>query len=331
MKYIDVKTTDPAINLALEQYVFDVLSEEDDFFLLWQNDNAIIIGKNQNTYTEINEDYVKQHSIKVVRRLSGGGAVYHDLGNLNFTFIVKESRKQFEFSQFCRPVIRVLQELGVNAEINGRNDMVIDAKKFSGNAQYFKNGKILHHGTLMYDSDIEVIGSSLKVNAQKIVSKGVKSIISHVTNIRPYMKEDVPILKFKELLADRMALEYGLEKYELTKEDLNQIQKIALQRYAAWEWNYGKSPEFKIRRQKRYEGCGQIELCMDVQNGHITGFDIYGDYFSYQDKEGLCKAVTGCTLNEEDIRKRLRNVDVGSYIHNFSNDKLIELILSDIS
>ncbi len=330
MKYIDVKTTDPAFNLALEQYVFDELSENDDIFLLWQNDNAIIIGKNQNTYLEINTDYVKQNKIRVVRRLSGGGAVYHDLGNLNFTFIMREKEKQFDFSKFCRPVVTALKKLGVTAEINGRNDMVIDGKKFSGNAQYFKNGKIMHHGTLMYDSNLEVVSNALNVSQEKMITKGVKSIKSHVTNIRPYMEnKNIPIREFKKLLVEHMFEETNLTEYHLTEEDFSRVQEIANAIYETWEWNYGKSPQYEICRKIRLEGCGQIELCMNIENECIADFDIYGDYFSYKDKEGLCNAVNGSALLKEELIRRLEDIDVASYIHNLTVNGLLQLILGN--
>lgn len=330
MKYINVQSTDPSINLALEQYVFDELSEEDDFFLLWQNNNAIIIGKNQNTYLEINTKYVMQYGIKVVRRLSGGGAVYHDMGNLNFTFIMKENRKQFDFAKFANPVILALEKLGVKAEVNGRNDMMIDGKKFSGNAQYLKNGKIMHHGTLMYDSNIEVISNALHVNSEKIASKGVKSIKSLVTNIRPYMNDsNIPISEFKKLLVENMFAENSLQAYNLTAYDIKRIGEISKKKYATWEWNYGKSPNYEICRQKRFEGCGQIEICMNISNERIKDFDICGDYFSYKDKDDLCRAIDGSRLESEDIGERLKAIDVSSYIHNFSNEELIALILGE--
>ncbi len=329
VKYIDVTSTDPSVNLALEQYVFDTLSKDEDFFLLWQNDNSIIIGKNQNTHMEINSEYVKQNGIKVVRRLSGGGAVYHDLGNLNFTFIVKEGSRQYDFSKFCKPVIKALDKLGVKAEVNGRNDMIIDGKKFSGNAQYFKNGKIMHHGTLMYNSNLEVLSGALQVNVEKIAAKGVKSVKSHVTNIKPYMKDDnIPILEFKRLLLENMFAENDLESYALTSFDWNQISKLAEERYAAWEWNYGKSPDYEIRRQKRYEGCGQIEICMNIRSGIITDFDLFGDFFSYEDKEELLRAIIGSRLSEENIKDRLEGIEVGRFIHNFTKEDLICLLLA---
>ena len=185
MYYLESTKTDPSWNLALEQYVFDVLGPRDDCFMLWQNDNTIVVGKHQNTLEEINTDYVKEHGVTVVRRLSGGGAVYHDLGNLNFTFVA-ENRfgSEFDFSTFCRPVVDALRSLGVPAEINGRNDMTIEGRKFSGNAQYMKKGRIMHHGTLMYDSDLEAVSRALNVKPDKIESKGLKSVRSRVTNIR---------------------------------------------------------------------------------------------------------------------------------------------------
>ena len=199
MYYLESTKTDPSWNLALEQYVFDVL---DGCFMLWQNDNTIVVGKHQNTLEEINTDYVKEHGVTVVRRLSGGGAVYHDLGNLNFTFVA-ENRfgSEFDFSTFCRPVVDALRSLGVPAEINGRNDMTIEGRKFSGNAQYMKKGRIMHHGTLMYDSDLEAVSRALNVKPDKIESKGLKSVRSRVTNIRPYVTDQaLTVDGFREIL-----------------------------------------------------------------------------------------------------------------------------------
>ena len=199
MIYIESESFDPHFNLALEQYVFDNLDKNENYFMLWQNDNAIIVGKHQNTVAEINAEYTKENNIKVVRRLSGGGAVYHDLGNLNFTFIVSAGGgyEQFNFSDFCKPIIELLNSLGVNAVLNGRNDMSIEGKKFSGNSQYAKRGRIMHHGTIMFDSDLDIVGNSLVVSKDKIQSKGVTSIRSRVTNIKPHMQTDVSIEEFK--------------------------------------------------------------------------------------------------------------------------------------
>ena len=227
MIYIKSPSTDPHFNLALEQYVFDEMDRSQEYFMLWQNDNAIIIGKHQNTVREINSSYVKEHGISVVRRLSGGGAVYHDLGNLNFTFIVSENGlEQFDFGSFCRPIVKALGHFGVKAEINGRNDMTIDGKKFSGNSQYAKQGRVMHHGTILYDSDLETVSHALQVSADKIVSKGVQSVRSRVTNVRNYMEKDVPIGEFWEMLLQDMAAETPMEFYNLTEADLERVRQI---------------------------------------------------------------------------------------------------------
>ena len=174
MTFIEVKTTDPDFNLALEQYVFDQMPRNRGYFMLWQNDNAIIVGRHQNTLAEINEAFVREHGIRVVRRLSGGGAVYHDMGNLNFTYIVDASGgARLDLKLFCQPVADALGALGVQAEVNGRNDITIGGQKFSGNAQYVREGRVMHHGTILFDSDLSVVGQALKVDREKIAAKGV--------------------------------------------------------------------------------------------------------------------------------------------------------------
>ena len=201
LRYINLTTTDPAFNLAAEQYVFENLPKDRSYFMLWQNDNAVIIGKYQNTLAEINLPYVEQHNIRVVRRLSGGGAVFHDLGNLNYSFISDTgSSENLNLRLFCEPVVRALAELGVHAEINGRNDMTVDGKKFSGNAQYLRGGRVLHHGTILYNSDHSVIGEALHVDQSKIAAKGIPSVRSRVTNLLPYFPKGTTLSDFRAAL-----------------------------------------------------------------------------------------------------------------------------------
>lgn len=329
MIYIQSPSTDPYFNLALEQYVFDAMDETKSFFMLWQNDHAIIIGKHQNTIQEINTEYVREQGIKVVRRLSGGGAVYHDLGNINFTFIVPAHKKygEFQFSDFCVPVVETLKEFGVNAEISGRNDMTIDGKKFSGNAQYAKKGKIMHHGTIMFDSDLDVVTASLNVSADKIESKGVSSIRSHVTNIRPHLKEDMSIDVFMSELVHHIFAPDPVEQYYLTDEDIAAVNQIKDERYATWEWNYGFSPQYRITKARRFPSVGKVELHMEVEDGIIRAFDVTGDYFGNGDKEDLARCLVGVYVKEENIREALRGVSAHHYFNNLQDDDLIQLIL----
>ena len=256
---INLTTTDPAFNLAAEQYVFENLPKDRNYFMLWQNDNAVIIGKYQNTLAEINQPYVEAHKIKVVRRLSGGGAVYHDLGNLNYTYITDAGELEtLNMRVFCEPIVKALAEFGVTAEINGRNDMTIHGKKFSGNAQYIRHGRVMHHGTLLYNSDLSAVGKALQVDPEKIRAKGMESVRSRVTNIRRYLKEDVPLFAFREMLLSFIRRGTESEEYAFSEKDLREIERIKQERYDTWEWNYGKSPECSILKSAREEGCGII-------------------------------------------------------------------------
>lgn len=287
MKYIDWKETDPQKNLAFEEYVFNQMDKDESYFLLWQNDNAVIVGKHQNTIEEINQEYIKENDIKVVRRLSGGGAVYHDLGNLNFTFIVNEAgQEQFDFQTFTRPLVEALKTLGVNAEFNSRNDLAIDGKKFSGNSQYAKRGRILHHGTILFNSNLATIQSALKVKQDKIESKGIKSVKSRVTNIVDYLDEDYTLEDFKAALLKAMFENDNLEMITLLEEEIQAIEQLKTEKYATWDWNYGKSPRYNLRKERKCD-FGLITVLLQVEKGEIKELHFYGDYFGNGDIQEL--------------------------------------------
>lgn len=328
MVYLESPSTDPAFNLALEQYVFDELPRDQEYFMLWQNQNAIIVGKYQNTAAEINAAYVKEHGIQVVRRLSGGGAVYHDLGNINFTFITDaEHGESIDLAVFCVPVVKALEKLGVQAEITGRNDITIEGRKFSGNAQYVKQGRIMHHGTIMFDSDLSVVSSALNVPKDKIESKGIKSVRSRVTNVKPFVKGEIGIQQFWDVLKRYMVEERSLEQYVFTPEDLARVERLREERYGTWEWNYGRSPRYSIQKARRVEGCGRIEVCYEVEQGVITAFATYGDYFGSGDPETLAEKLVGCKPEEAELQAALRDVPVSEYFKNLTREELVEIIL----
>ena len=327
LSYLDLMTTDPSYNLAMEQYVFDCLPRDRMYFMLWQNDNAIIVGKYQNTIAEINEETVRERGIRVVRRLSGGGAVYHDMGNLNFTFItdVGESNA-LDLKLFCEPVVRTLATLGVKAEVNGRNDITIDGKKFSGNSQYIRQGRVMHHGTIMFDSDLSVVSEALRVDPTKIQTKGIRSVRSRVTNVAEHLPEKVTLPEFRRILLENILKENPGEAYPLTQDDLAAVEKLRAERYATWDWNYGFSPVCTMLRRRRVDGCGLIEAYITVEHGKIAALSFKGDFFSASEPDELAAHFVGCTPYRAGYEKALGDVDVSRYFAGLQKDELIDIL-----
>jgi lipoate-protein ligase A len=325
MLYIYNKNTNPYFNLAAEEYILKKFQEE--CFMLWRNEPSIIIGKNQNTLAEINLDYVRQHKIPVVRRLSGGGAVFHDLGNLNFTFIVNEDVSSFsDFKRFTQPIIDVLRKLSVNAEFSGRNDITIDGKKISGNAQYYYKNRILHHGTLLFSSSITDLSAALKVRPVKFEDKGVKSVSKRVTNISEHLKEPITIEQFIDLIMNHIREQTrGSEMYEFTQEDIEKIEKLVREKYSTWEWNFGTSPDYKFKNEKKFAG-GTVEVNLNVEKGIIKDIKIYGDFFGKYDVSEVENLLKGVKHSEEEIRKVLSNIGMNDYFANITVDNLIEVM-----
>ncbi len=325
MKYIENYSTDPRYNLAFEEYVFKNLPLEDGYVLLWRNEPAIIVGKNQNSVEEINMDFVKENNIHIVRRVTGGGAVYHDLNNLNFSFIVKaEDIGEIDFKTYTIPVLRALEKLGIPCELSGRNDITIDGKKFSGIAQSVVKGRVLNHGTLLFNSQLDVVEKALNVKRDKIESKGVKSVSSRVTNIKPYIKEDIDVLEFRDILLKNI-FEYinkPIEKYELTEEDKDAIQKMVDERYGTWDWNFGKSPKFNYRGYKRFAGGG-VEVKLQVEKGRIDNCKIYGDFFGKGDIGVLEEKLKGIKYAEETVEEILKDFTIGDYLGRISKEEFL--------
>ena len=329
MIYYISKTHDTAFNIALEEYCFKQLKDEDEIFLLWINEPSIIVGKYQNTIEEINTEYTREKGIHVIRRISGGGAVYHELNNLNYTIISNRDKGQegFNFKEFSKPIIETLAELGVEAEFTGRNDLEIDGQKFCGNAQAYIKDRVMHHGCLLFNVDFSALGNALKVSKDKIESKGVKSVRSRVTNILPHLKTPITVEEFGDKIMEYMKKQYpDMKEYVFSKEELDYIAKRA-EIKRSWEWNYGESPEFNITRGKRFKN-GRIQIFADVENSKIKSIKFYGDFFGMnEDLTELENLLVGVKYTPEAIRERLKEVNIGEYFSKFTLDEVVEAIV----
>ena len=325
MLLINNTNTNAYFNLAMEEYFLKNTNE--DIFLLWQNENSIIVGKNQNTLSEINYDYVKENNIKVVRRLSGGGAVFHDLGNINFTFISCNDNSFSDFKKFTMPIVEALKELNVHAEFSGRNDLLIDGQKFSGNAQYNYKNKVMHHGTLLFSSEINDLSNALKVKPSKFQGKSVKSVKSRVTNISSHLDKKMTVLEFKDYLMDFInKRDENSHFYELNYKDIESINKLVEEKYSTWEWNFGYSPKYSLYNEVKYPG-GNLEFSLDVHDGLIKDIKFFGDFFGKEDISFIENKLRNVKHNEYSIKSALEDVDINNYFLNCNIDILVSGIM----
>ena len=325
MIYIESSSLDPYYNLALEEFVFEKLDHSRSYFMLWQNQNTIVVGKYQNTAEEINQEAVERYHTKVARRLSGGGAVYHDSGNLNFTIITDQKNlEDFNFKIFVEPVVSALARIGVAAEFNGRNDITIDGMKFSGNSQYIKHGRVLHHGCIMLDSNIGIVSEMLKPSAAKFESKAAKSVKSRVTTINAHAPHPLSMTEFKELLKNEISLTEPLEPLSITQEQDEFINSLRENKYSTWEWNYGRSPAYNVRKERKFPS-GLVSVYMQVEDGYIENIRFYGDFFGNEDIEELEKSLCHVSL-DNDLKLFLEQLGPGRYINGLSPEDLYDLL-----
>lgn len=319
---------DPSLNLAFEEYVLRHAQTDDDILLFYVNEPSIIIGRHQNTIEEINLPYVEEKGIHVVRRLSGGGAVYHDLGNLNFSFITRSDSENFRnFKKFTEPVIRCLQEMGIPAELSGRNDIVIDGRKISGNAQYIAKERMASHGTLLVNSDLTEVSRALNVSASKIASKGVKSVRSRVANISEFLNEPLNVEVFRQAILNSVfGSSQNISRLPLTTEDHNNVIALANERYRTWDWNFGRSPDFNIQKKDRFP-IGEVDVRLDVGKGKIQNVKIYGDFFAIQPIEELEKQFIDLPYRSADVLAFLQSIDLNVYISGLDPQALTDLLV----
>ena len=325
---------DADLNIALETYLVENKLVDEPILLFYINKPSIIVGRNQNTAEEINQTYVDEHGINVVRRMSGGGAVYHDLGNVSFCFIKDDDGSFRDFASFTKPVIQALHKMGATgAVLEGRNDLLIDGKKFSGNAMYAKDGRMTAHGTILFDSDLDEVTNALKPRKAKIESKGVKSIRSRVTNLKPYVSEEYKDLTIEEF-RDRLLLEiFGVDRREdvpelkLTDKDWEGVMKIREERMGNWDWNYGHSPQFDIKAVNKFP-IGFIDMRFNIKDAKISNAKIYGDFFGLGDIQDVEEALNGVKFERHAVQAVLESLDLKKYFGDVSANELTDMIFS---
>jgi len=308
---------DARFNLATEEYLLEHKGE--DCFYLYINEPSIIVGKHQNTLAGINYDYVKEHNITVVRRMTGGGTVFHDLGNLNFCFIMEAGEEStHNFAKYTLPILQVLQELGVNARLEGRNDLTIDGRKFSGNAKLIRNGKVLQHGTVLWTSKMADLSLALKTNPLKFEDKAVKSIQSRVTNVTEHLPEPMQLTEFIRLVREHVHSLYPEScDYVFTPAEEAIIDKLVQTKYATWAWNFGTSPAYNFRKEIR-TSAGTLDFYLQVEKGKIASIHIFGDFFPARDPAELEYLLTGKPHEEKALELVLQEAGISNWFPGLS-------------
>lgn len=322
MKLLTLKTKDPYLNLAIEEYLF--LNSEEDIFMLWQNEPTVVIGKNQNAFAETDMAYIEKNNIHIARRITGGGAVYHDLGNLNYSYISSvNGDKALDFEYFTRPIIEVVSTLGIKAYLSGRNDILAEEKKFSGSAQYSFGGRTLHHGTLLFDSDFDVLTSALKVDKEKITSKGIKSVRSRVINLKDLMPVELTVDEFSELIEAYFLNVYGAER--ISQPTADEIARLR-NRNASKEWLFpdrAMVANYTYVKKKRYD-FGTVQVSLEMSNENIKDISIQGDFFGVEDINILENVLKGKSIR--DIDTLVEQIDIDKYIFGATRDEFVKLI-----
>ncbi len=319
MKLLIMDSVCPYRNLAIEEYAFEKM--QDDIFILWQNEPTVVVGKNQNIKTELDIEYASEHGIHIARRITGGGAVYHDLGNINYSFISSTGKEGIDFEYFTKPIIDTLKNIGVNAELTGRNDIEVDGKKISGNAQYTKNGRTLHHGTLLFNTDLSVLDKVLHVDDEKVSSRAIKSMRSRVANLKDITSiEDIENIMV--VIVASIIKKYSPEIISIPNDPyIDELEE----RNRSEEWLFPKSAylsDYTVRRKKKYS-FGLVEAEISMSGDVISDIKIRGDFFGNREISEIYEHIIGQNINEFGF---VDDISIDDYIFGMSNEEFIELL-----
>jgi len=309
--------TDPCFNLAMDEYLLKSRSE--DIFTLWRNGPSVIIGRNQDALAEIDLHFLRQNNIALVRRMSGGGAVFHDLGNINFTYITPcEKAGFFDFARFADPILAALRGLGIDAQATGRNDLTVDGRKFSGNAQHLHKGRLLHHGTLLFNAAVSHMQSALRVNPSKLEGKGVASVRSRVVNLAEYCPAGMTAVDFLEYLETFILGHFdGCTEYTLSEHELQEVRDLADRKFRTDAWNLLHMGKYAMERESRFPS-GLLKASFEGRDGRLAALSLSGDFFGVQDINALVAGLIGTPHTPDALEEALTRLDVAEYISGVS-------------
>lgn len=333
-----MESNDIRMNLATEEYLMNHADVSEPLFLVYIQSPCVIIGRNQNACEELDLNYLRENQITLTRRISGGGAVFDDLGNMSFSFVKKRDEVQFgNYQNVTEPILSALHKMGATQAVSGgRNDLYIDGLKFSGNAMYSKNNRTYSHGTLMYDVDLSVLDRILTVSKEKIASKATPSVKKNVTNVKGYLKPEFQFERTEDFRDQLLCELYGVKSLAeikdkelvLTQVDRKAIQKLFDEKYANDAWIFGEAPAFEYNKRTRIASVGIVDVKLNVVHGKISAAKIFGDFFGQQPVEQLSAFLVGKEYRFEAIEKELKQIKVSEYIHNLTNEDFLALLFS---
>lgn len=326
MRYIKNPNNDPYFNMAFDEYCLESLPIDEPVFYLWQNRPAVIIGFNQEVNTEVNLDYLRANGIELVRRVTGGGAVYHDLGNLNYTIVGRSENLERDYPEYAALLMKALQTLGVPATLSGRNDILVEGKKVSGFAKRVCKDRLMVHGTLMYQVDVDVLTHVLNPSPTKLQSKGVSSVRSRVANLREYLPQIADVRMFSQQLEAILSNHYTDAEYRLSDTDLGHIRQLRDAKFAQWEWNYGRSPKATLTHSARL-ACGTVEVHLTLHENRITSCRFGGDFLGNLPASDVEKALQGIVYESASIHQCLTRMEIGQYFDGIEAADLIKLMI----